>query len=88
MTVHTGKPNSTPRVLQSRSGAIQGAQRFFVPKLYNTGKNAVENASGQCPGESRDPLPQEWTRASNPDHTQRCSGACFDPLDSLSPSRS
>ena len=49
MTVHTGKPNSTPRVLQSRSGAIQGAQRFFVPKLDNTVKNAVENASGQCP---------------------------------------
>src|SRR5689334_15683140 len=44
-----GRANNTPRALHTRIAAIQAAQRFFIPKLYNTGNNAVENTSCQCP---------------------------------------
>src|SRR5260370_69150 len=39
-----GNANSTPRVLHSRIAAIHGAHRFFISKLYNSAKNAVENS--------------------------------------------
>jgi len=42
--VRPGKANSTPRALHSRIAAIHRTQRFFIPKLYNTGKNVVQDA--------------------------------------------
>src|SRR5579862_8379201 len=48
-----GKANNTPRALQTRIAAIHRTHRFFIPKLYNTGRNAVQDAWCRCPAESR-----------------------------------
>src|ERR1700733_4077366 len=45
-----GNANSIPRALHSRMAAIQWVHRLLIAKLYNTGKNAVEDA------EPRDPI--------------------------------
>src|ERR1700691_5740067 len=38
-----GEANSTPRVLHIRIAPIQWTHRFLIPKLYSTGKNAVQD---------------------------------------------